>query len=271
MGAGAAQIQARHGGPVAGQAGQRPQEQQAVEAHGAVEQVPAGHPEHALEIGREASVRAIEAATRDDNLIVIIPQKNPAVRDPGQRDLHEVGVRAEIVQVVKHSPGRFTCVMRFLERVHIDALVATEPFLVASVSPLISTSSVPGEQLLQTTAKVRDYLVAVVTDAQAKEHKEKEGKEPRGEKCPAILGLVEEGEEVMKKGENGGVVDAGLLAGAQAVEHYEMARYGTMIAWAEQLGFDKAVPLLQENLRQEKAADAKLNQIATSTVNREAA
>ena len=94
-----------------------------------------------LEIGREASVRAIEAATRDDNLIVIIPQKNPAVRDPGQRDLHEVGVRAEIVQVVKHSPGRFTCVMRFLERVHIDALVATEPFLVASVSPLQSTST----------------------------------------------------------------------------------------------------------------------------------
>ena len=134
-----------------------------------------------LEIGREASVRAIEAATRDDNLIVIIPQKNPAVRDPGQRDLHEVGVRAEIVQVVKHSPGRFTCVMRFLERVHIDALVATEPFLVASVSPLVSTSSVPGEQLMQTTAKVRDYLVAVVTDAQAKEHKDKEGKEPRGE------------------------------------------------------------------------------------------
>jgi ATP-dependent Lon protease len=126
-------------------------------------------------------VRAIEAATRDDNLIVIIPQKNPAVRDPGQRDLHEVGVRAEIVQVVKHSPGRFTCVMRFLERVHIDALVATEPFLVASVSPLQSTSSVAADALLQTTSKVRDYLVAVVTDAQSREHKDKEGKEPRGE------------------------------------------------------------------------------------------
>src|SRR3954468_9743305 len=136
-----------------------------------------------LEIGREASVRAIEAATRDDNLIVIIPQKNPAVRDPGQRDLHEVGVRAEIVQVVKHSPGRFTCVMRFLERVHIDALVATEPFLVASVSPLQSTSSSSADALIATTTKVRDYLLAVVTDAQAKEHKSegKEGKEPRGE------------------------------------------------------------------------------------------
>ncbi|HSN26406.1 MAG TPA: LON peptidase substrate-binding domain-containing protein, partial [Kofleriaceae bacterium] len=134
-----------------------------------------------LEIGREASVRAIEAATRDDNLIVIIPQKNPAVRDPGQRDLHEVGVRAEIVQVVKHSPGRFTCVMRFLERVHIDALVATEPFLVASVSQLVSTSTVGAEELLKVTTKVRDYLVAVVTDAQAKESKSAEGKEPRGE------------------------------------------------------------------------------------------
>ncbi|HWU89103.1 MAG TPA: endopeptidase La [Kofleriaceae bacterium] len=130
-----------------------------------------------LEIGREASVRAIEAATRDDNLIVIIPQKNPAVRDPGQRDLHEVGVRAEIVQVVKHSPGRFTCVMRFLERVHIDALVATEPFLVASVSALASTTRAPVEVLHATTSKVRDYLLAVVTDAQAKEAKGDQGKE----------------------------------------------------------------------------------------------
>src|SRR5262245_35206604 len=138
-----------------------------------------------LEIGREASVRAIEAATRDDNLIVIIPQRNPAVRDPGQRDLHEVGVRAEIVQVVKHSPGRFTCVMRFLERVRIDALVATEPFLVASVSPLVATTRSSAEQLIATTSKVRDYLLAVVTDAQAKEAKgepAKEGaKEPKGE------------------------------------------------------------------------------------------
>src|SRR4051812_17627364 len=132
-----------------------------------------------LEIGREASVRAIEAATRDDNLIVIVPQKNPAQRDPGQRDLHEVGVRAEIVQVVKHSPGRFTCVMRFLERVHIDALVATEPFLIASVSPLAPSAST-GPELAAITTKVRDYLVAVVTDAQAKEAKEKEGA-PKGE------------------------------------------------------------------------------------------
>ena len=136
-----------------------------------------------LEIGREASVRAIEAATRDDNLIVIVPQKNPAQRDPGQRDLHEVGVRAEIVQVVKHSPGRFTCVMRFLERVRIDALVATEPFLIASVTPLAPGAAAGNaDALAATTTKVRDYLVAVVTDAQSKEAKDKDGNpQPKGE------------------------------------------------------------------------------------------
>jgi ferritin-like metal-binding protein YciE len=96
-------------------------------------------------------------------------------------------------------------------------------------------------------------------------------KTPRGEKCPAILGLVEEGEEVMEKGEDGETVDAGLLAGAQAVEHYEMSRYGTMIAWAEQLGLDKAVPLLKQTLKEEKAADAKLNDLAMASVNRAAA
>jgi ferritin-like metal-binding protein YciE len=97
------------------------------------------------------------------------------------------------------------------------------------------------------------------------------GKTPRGEKCPAILGLVEEGEEVIEKGEDDAVIAAGLLAGAQAVEHYEMSRYGTMIAWAEQLGHAKAVSLLKATLKEEKAADEKLNQIAMSVVNREAA
>ncbi len=96
-------------------------------------------------------------------------------------------------------------------------------------------------------------------------------KAPRGEKCPAILGLVEEGEEVMKKADDPSVIDAGLLAGAQAVEHYEMSRYGTLIAWAGQLGLHKAAPLLQATLKEEKAADALLSQIAEAAVNREAA
>jgi ATP-dependent Lon protease len=136
-----------------------------------------------LEIGREASVRAVEAATRDDNLIVIIPQKNPTVRDPSQPDLHEVGVRAEIVQIVKHSPGRFTCTMRFLERVHVDA-ITTEPFLIASVSPLVATTTASSAALSAMTDKVRDYLLAVVIDAQAKDAKEtKEAKEKEKEKA----------------------------------------------------------------------------------------
>jgi ferritin-like metal-binding protein YciE len=97
------------------------------------------------------------------------------------------------------------------------------------------------------------------------------GKNPRAEECPAILGLVEEGEEVIQKGEDGNVIDAGLLAGAQAVEHYEMSRYGTMIVWAEQLGYTKAIPLLKATLKEEKAADQKLNEIAIAAVNREAA
>ena len=151
-----------------------------------------------LEIGREASVRAIEAATRDDNLIVIVPQKNPAQRDPGQRDLHEVGVRAEIVQVVKHSPGRFTCVMKFLERVHIDALVATEPFLIASVSPLQPGAPAAIEALAATTSKVRDYLVAVVTDAQSKEAKDKDGNPtPKGELTKAQVQAITDADKLV--------------------------------------------------------------------------
>jgi ferritin-like metal-binding protein YciE len=96
-------------------------------------------------------------------------------------------------------------------------------------------------------------------------------KAPRGEKCPAILGLIEEGEEVMEEGEEPSVIDAGLLGGAQAVEHYEMARYGTLVAWAKQLGLKDAVPLLEATLEEEKKTDKLLSQIALRTVNRQAA
>ena len=89
-----------------------------------------------LEIGRDASIRAVEAAAKDDNQIVVVPQRNPAQRDVSAKDLVEIGVLSEIVQVVKHSPGRFTAVIRFGRRVHVDAVVATEPFMVASVSPI---------------------------------------------------------------------------------------------------------------------------------------
>jgi ferritin-like metal-binding protein YciE len=96
------------------------------------------------------------------------------------------------------------------------------------------------------------------------------GKPARGEKCEAIVGIIAEGEDVIKKGE-AEVVDAGLIAAAQAVEHYEIARYGTLIAWAEQLGLRNSVALLKQTLEEEKTADKKLTQIAETSANRRAA
>lgn len=94
---------------------------------------------------------------------------------------------------------------------------------------------------------------------------------PKGKTCPAILGLVEEGEEVMEDFEDSPALDAGLLSGAQAVEHYEMARYGTLVAWAEQLGMKEAAQLLSQTLEEEKKTDALLNKLAGSAINQKAA
>jgi ferritin-like metal-binding protein YciE len=93
----------------------------------------------------------------------------------------------------------------------------------------------------------------------------------RGEACEAIRGLIEEGDEVMEKAKTGTVGDAGLIAAGQAVEHYEIARYGTLVAWAKQLGMTEAADLLAQTLMQEKKADQKLNEIASKEVNRKAA
>lgn len=92
------------------------------------------------------------------------------------------------------------------------------------------------------------------------------GKAARGKKCEALEGLSKEGDHVMKEAEEEAVLDVGLIASAQAVEHYEIARYGALIAWAKLLNLSKAVDLLEENLAEEKAADEKLNGIA-GTVN----
>lgn len=96
------------------------------------------------------------------------------------------------------------------------------------------------------------------------------GKSPRGKRCPAIDGLAEEAGEIMQEAKDDMVRDAGMLAAAQAVEHYEIARYGTLVAWAEKLGLDDAVPLLQETLEQEKMTDEKLTELALSEINVEA-
>jgi ferritin-like metal-binding protein YciE len=89
----------------------------------------------------------------------------------------------------------------------------------------------------------------------------------KGKTCPAILGLVEEGEEVMEDFEDSPALDAGLLGGAQAVEHYEIARYGTLVAWAHELGMSEAAELLQQTLDEEKATDQALTKLAEAAIN----
>jgi ferritin-like metal-binding protein YciE len=96
-------------------------------------------------------------------------------------------------------------------------------------------------------------------------------KKAQGKTCPAINGLAEEGAEIIEEYKGSPAIDAGLLAAAQAVEHYEIARYGTLVAWAEKLGLENAVTLLQETLDEEKDTDQTLTEIAESMVNDEAA
>ena len=96
------------------------------------------------------------------------------------------------------------------------------------------------------------------------------GGSPRGKKCVGMEGLVEEGNELLQEDVEPNVLDAGLIAAAQKVEHYEIAGYGTARAWAERLGYDKAARLLQETLEEESTANEKLTKIAESHVNMEA-
>lgn len=96
------------------------------------------------------------------------------------------------------------------------------------------------------------------------------GKKPRGKKCDAMLGLVAEGDEVVSETDEDTVRDAGIIAAAQAAEHYEIARYGTLCAWAELLGKRDAASLLKETLEEEKKADQLLTSIAKREVNRAA-
>jgi ferritin-like metal-binding protein YciE len=91
--------------------------------------------------------------------------------------------------------------------------------------------------------------------------------QPKGKTCPAILGLVEEGEEIMENFEDSPALDAGLLGGAQAVEHYEIARYGTLIAWAQQMGMREAAQLLEQTLVEEKNTDQALTKLAEGVIN----
>jgi ferritin-like metal-binding protein YciE len=94
---------------------------------------------------------------------------------------------------------------------------------------------------------------------------------PRGTNCPAIDGLIREADEVAGEVEDKRVLDAAIIGSAQAIEHYEISRYGTLIAWARELGHSNVTGLLNSNLKEEKAADKKLNSLAEDQLNRKAA
>jgi ferritin-like metal-binding protein YciE len=97
------------------------------------------------------------------------------------------------------------------------------------------------------------------------------GKPARGKTCDAILGIIEEGKSIMDEFKGTAALDAGLVSAAQAVEHYEIARYGTLKTWANQLGLKEAVALLDQTLQEEVATDKKLSQVAISNANQKAA
>jgi ferritin-like metal-binding protein YciE len=97
------------------------------------------------------------------------------------------------------------------------------------------------------------------------------GEHPKGKPCPAINGIIEEGQELTARYEAGPVLDAALLAAAQAVEHYEIARYGALREWARELNLREAVRLFQDTLREEEDVDRMLSDLAEEVLNTEAA
>ena len=97
------------------------------------------------------------------------------------------------------------------------------------------------------------------------------GKRAQGKTCEAIQGIIAEGEEIIEDFKGTAALDAGLISSAQAVEHYEITRYGTLIEWAKQLGRDDCAAILKKNLDEEKATDRKLTELAESKVNLQAA
>ena len=97
------------------------------------------------------------------------------------------------------------------------------------------------------------------------------GVEAKAVNCPAIDGILKEADEVAGEVDDDRVLDAALIAAAQAVEHYEMTRYGTLVAWAKELGHNDCAAVLQKNLDEEKATDEKLTKLAESRVNLKAA
>ena len=97
------------------------------------------------------------------------------------------------------------------------------------------------------------------------------GLKARGVTCDAINGILDEGKEIMEEADDPDTRDAGMIAAAQAVEHYEITRYGTLLTWAKLLGHEHAIAPLRDNIEEEKSADSKLTRLAEDKLNKKAA
>lgn len=159
--------------------------------------------------------------------------------------------------------------MNTLEDLYVDLLkdlYSAEKQLLRAMPKLAKNAQSPDlqrafQEHLKQTERQAERIERIFTEM---------GGSPRGKKCVGMEGLIEEGNELLQEKAEPEVLDAGLIAAAQKVEHYEISGYGTARAWAERLGYDKAARLLQETLDEESMANEKLNQIAESHVNMEA-
>lgn len=159
--------------------------------------------------------------------------------------------------------------MQTLDDLYMDLLkdlYSAEKQLVKALPKMAKNAEAPDlqkafqEHLKQTEGQV-ERIERIFSDL---------GGSPRGKKCVGMEGLIEEGNELLQEDVEPDVLDAGLIAAAQKVEHYEIAGYGTARAWAQRLGYDEAARLLQQTLEEESKANEKLTQIAESHVNMEA-
>ena len=191
----------------------------------------------------------------------LIPSRFSECPDHGEERRPTSGVPSPSVQKERLNMGIFTKDIESMEDLLIHGLqhiyyaeqqiIKSLPKMIEKATNLDLVAGLKGH--LEETNKQVERLQKVF---------EKLGKQPSGTQCPAIDGIIKEADETAGEIEDKAVLDAAIVANAQAVEHYEMCRYGTLIAWAEELGHDEIVRFLTTNLNEEKAANTKLNTVA---------
>jgi ferritin-like metal-binding protein YciE len=138
------------------------------------------------------------------------------------------------------------------------------------------TKALPKLAKAATSEELRTLLEAHLQETEAQIQRldqvfEHLNERPRGKHCAGIAGIIEEGSDLTQEDFDGAVLDAGIIAGAQRAEHYEIAAYGSVMAWAKTLGLKEVAEILEETLEEEKSADEKLTALAEASINSEAA